>query len=354
MRGVVILRLVRCQGQVIRIIKLIAVDQHLMVVLQSVGGLRQVGDWTFGRRHQPDRRRPPRIDVRLDLRPFLGHSQPGEAPLRHDMAERPYVEAGIVTRRVYPLQRLPDIAETAGQEGVVLALRQILEQIRTACRSRRVHRRHERRVMQEQVQRRECQPVANAIVGIATVDRSEKRERDCRKVATGLEVIIVEVEPVRFWVKIVNSVCNAHCNLLFFRRMFSQRKKIDTGIPLMNSLSDILRMDGQFGHHEAVTLPYALQRILEKIARLRRAQILGPVIATEGEEVKAPRVFVSDESARHRWKAYNESLQMSRKSRTGLPRFVLSQVPKCEAPGAPIFSGCIHFSRHLGHPPSSC
>ena len=30
---------------------------------------------------------------------------------------------------------------------------------------------------------------------------------------------------------------------------------------------------------------------------------------------------------------------------------VLSQVPKCEAPGAPRFSGCDHFSRHLGHPP---
>ncbi len=34
------------------------------------------------------------------------------------------------------------------------------------------------------------------------------------------------------------------------------------------------------------------------------------------------------------------------------PRSVLSQVPKCEAPGAPRFSGCDHFSRHLGHPPS--
>ena len=33
-------------------------------------------------------------------------------------------------------------------------------------------------------------------------------------------------------------------------------------------------------------------------------------------------------------------------------RFVVSQVPKSEAPGAPIFSGCAHFSRHLGHPPT--
>ena len=32
------------------------------------------------------------------------------------------------------------------------------------------------------------------------------------------------------------------------------------------------------------------------------------------------------------------------------PRSVLSQVPKCEAPGAPIFIGCSHFPRHLGHP----
>jgi hypothetical protein len=79
---------------------------------------------------------------------------------------------------------------------------------------------------------------------------------------------------------------------------------------------------------------------------------LEPVIATERKEVKTPRVFVSDESARHRWKAYNESLQMSRKSRTGLLRFLVSQVPKGEAPGAPIFSGCTHFSRHLGHPPT--
>ena len=29
---------------------------------------------------------------------------------------------------------------------------------------------------------------------------------------------------------------------------------------------------------------------------------------------------------------------------------MLSQVPKCEAPGAPRFSGCDAFSRHLGHP----
>jgi hypothetical protein len=31
---------------------------------------------------------------------------------------------------------------------------------------------------------------------------------------------------------------------------------------------------------------------------------------------------------------------------------VLSQVPKCEAPGPPILSGCAQFSRHLGHPSS--
>jgi hypothetical protein len=38
--------------------------------------------------------------------------------------------------------------------------------------------------------------------------------------------------------------------------------------------------------------------------------------------------------------------------KSGLIGSVLSQVPKCEAPGAPIFSGCAHFSRHRGHPPT--
>jgi len=33
---------------------------------------------------------------------------------------------------------------------------------------------------------------------------------------------------------------------------------------------------------------------------------------------------------------------------------VLSQVPKCEAPRAPNFSGCAHNSRHLSHPPENC
>ena len=35
----------------------------------------------------------------------------------------------------------------------------------------------------------------------------------------------------------------------------------------------------------------------------------------------------------------------------GLPSSALSQVPKCEAPGPPIFSDCAHFFRHLGHLP---
>ena len=35
----------------------------------------------------------------------------------------------------------------------------------------------------------------------------------------------------------------------------------------------------------------------------------------------------------------------------GRLRSEVSQVPKCEAPGAPIFYGCTHCSRHLGHPP---
>jgi hypothetical protein len=39
-------------------------------------------------------------------------------------------------------------------------------------------------------------------------------------------------------------------------------------------------------------------------------------------------------------------------AKAGSPRSVLSQVPKSEAPGPPIFCGCGHFSRHLGHPAS--
>ncbi len=70
------------------------------------------------------------------------------------------------------------------------------------------------------------------------------------------------------------------------------------------------------GYDETVTLPYPLQRLLEKIGRLRRAQILEPVITTEGKKVKAPRVFVSNESGRHRRKAYNEPRQMSRKKKS--------------------------------------
>ena len=101
---------------------------------------------------------------------------------------------------------------------------------------------------------------------------------------------------------------------------------------LADEKMNVLRHDDITGHHEAVTLAHSLQRMLEKIARLCRAKKLKPVITTEGEEVKAPRVFVSHESAWHWWKAYKESLKMSRKNKLGLPRFVLSQVPKCEAP----------------------
>jgi len=36
-------------------------------------------------------------------------------------------------------------------------------------------------------------------------------------------------------------------------------------------------------------------------------------------------------------------------TRPPAPRSVLSQVPKSEAPGAPNLSGCVHFSRDLGH-----
>jgi hypothetical protein len=56
-------------------------------------------------------------------------------------------------------------------------------------------------------------------------------------------------------------------------------------------------------------------------------------------------------SPRHRWKVYNESVKVSIKSGTGMQRSVPSQVPKCNAPGAHIFSGCDYFARHSGRPP---
>jgi hypothetical protein len=40
------------------------------------------------------------------------------------------------------------------------------------------------------------------------------------------------------------------------------------------------------------------------------------------------------------------------KNKTGLTRFIVSQVPKSKAPGAPIFSGDAHFSSPAPGPPA--
>ncbi len=64
-------------------------------------------------------------------------------------------------------------------------------------------------------------------------------------------------------------------------------------------------------------------------------------LPTEGEEVEILHVFVSDESARHRAKAYGGSLHMT--TETALPAFVVSQVPNRETHGAPIFRGEAHL-----------
>ena len=68
-----------------------------------------------------------------------------------------------------------------------------------------------------------------------------------------------------------------------------------------------------------------LRRIRKKIARRRCPRMLKTVKTAAGEEVKACRVLATDASVRHRGKACNASLQMSRRNKTGLPRFAVSQ-----------------------------
>ncbi len=78
---------------------------------------------------------------------------------------------------------------------------------------------------------------------------------------------------------------------------------------------NVLRHDDITGHNKAVAGPHALQRFLEEITSSRRAQMLEPVITTESKKMKIPCMFVTDESSRHRRKAYNRSESMSRKNR---------------------------------------
>ena len=84
----------------------------------------------------------------------------------------------------------------------------------------------------------------------------------------------------------------------------------------------------------------------------RRAQMLIAMKTTEGGQVKASRAFVTDQSARHRQKDSIEGCaDVDQEPKSGLPRFVPSQVPKCEAPGAPTVVENLTFQPPAPGPP---
>ena len=84
------------------------------------------------------------------------------------------------------------------------------------------------------------------------------------------------------------------------------------------------------GHHdiardnEAISPPDALQRGLEKFTGLRGIQVRTPPVTTESEEMKVASLLVSHESTGHLRLGYIAACAV-----------LLSQVPKCEGPGAP-------------------
>jgi phosphoribosylcarboxyaminoimidazole (NCAIR) mutase len=67
-------------------------------------------------------------------------------------------------------------------------------------------------------------------------------------------------------------------------------------------------------HYKMVASAHPLQSLFKEFARRRYTQILEAVIATEGEEMKTPGAFVSDEFAGHGRKDYTESQLMSNES----------------------------------------
>jgi hypothetical protein len=110
---------------------------------------------------------------------------------------------------------------------------------------------------------------------------------------------------------------------------YRKLERVDhTGDCALRRLADkqmnMLRHCNVTANHKVVTAPGAPQGILKQVARCRRAQMLEAVITTEGEEVKITRVFVTDQSSWHWWKAYNKPEWMSKGNR--VPRFLRSWV----------------------------
>jgi hypothetical protein len=79
-----------------------------------------------------------------------------------------------------------------------------------------------------------------------------------------------------------------------------------------------------FGHHhvttddEVVPLSHDLKRTLKKATRRRGAEIREPPITTEGEEMKASGLMVTDQPLGHPKMLHPESLAENEKDRLGL------------------------------------
>jgi hypothetical protein len=93
----------------------------------------------------------------------------------------------------------------------------------------------------------------------------------------------------------------------------------------------------------------------EAMRRVRRTHMLQPVATTEGEKVKITCVFVTDQSSRHWWKAYNKPESMWKENRK-------ASAKACAIPGAQmrgtrgnqhLWENSPYFHRQAGHSPLS-
>ena len=78
---------------------------------------------------------------------------------------------------------------------------------------------------------------------------------------------------------------------------------------------------------------------------------IGPLKHRRLREPPRPSVRLEDTTFQSPWRLLGSHLRGMKLLRFPRPVAVLSQVPKCEAPGAPTFIDWSHFSRHLVHPP---